>query len=104
MLWHFCKLDTLNFKQMKPIEMTADNFKEVQDKEVLIRYLYRNKTEAIDITGVIREVYLAMNPPNLPGSFDFQISERSKRVMQNTGIEVPKNIAIYSVSKIELLQ
>lgn len=89
---------------MKPKEMTANNFKDVQDKEVMIRYLYKNRNEAIDITGVIREVYLAMTPPNLPGSFDFQISERSKRVLKNTGIEVPRNISVYNVSKLEVLE
>lgn len=88
---------------MNPLEMTADDFTKVQDKNVAIRYLDRNIKSHIEITGIIRQVYLARNPPNLPGSFDFQISADSKQVLKNSKLEIPDNIAVLDVSKIELI-
>lgn len=83
--------------------MTLNDFKEIQDKNVIIRYLDHDKNEYLEISGIIREVYLAYNPPNLPGSFDFQISNESKQVLQNAKIKVPENIAVLDVTKIELI-
>lgn len=88
---------------MNSINMTKDDFSKVQDKKVAIRYYNHTVKSHIEITGIIRQVYLAINPPNLPGSFDFQISSDSKVILQNSKLDIPDNIAVLDVVNIELL-
>lgn len=53
------------------------------------------------IGGTIKQIYLAANPPNLPGSIDFQINQKSKEILDQNNITIPENIGIFDIEAID---
>ena len=62
---------------------------------------YKSGDKLTFVTGRIGQIYLASNPPNEVGSFDFTLSEDSWYEMQNAGIKFPLNLSVLEVEGIE---
>ncbi len=87
---------------MRGLDYTGDELAKLKHKPISIRFQFVPNKFAW-IKGVITEVYLASNPPHLPGSIDFSISLETKKMLADSKIEVPENIGIFDIEEINEL-
>jgi|GEM_PF-6600639 hypothetical protein len=83
-----------------PLHYTSEDFAKIKLKPISIKIQYE-LGEGIWIGGYIKEVYLAANPPHLPGSIDFILDLKSKNVLKEAKIEIPDNIGIMDIMAID---
>lgn len=87
---------------MKSTDLKKEDVAKLKNVLVSINYIYEKypNERILWISGTIREGYLAFNPPNLPGSIDFEISEESRKLANEFGITIPYNIGIFDFEEI----
>lgn len=83
-----------------PLHYTSEDLAKIKLKPISIKVQY-NLNEGIWVSGYIKEVYLAANPPNLPGSIDFILDSKSKNILNDAKIEIPGNIGIFDIIAID---
>lgn len=85
---------------MNPLDYTGEDLGKLKNKLISIRYQFE-PNKYVWIGGIIREIYLTANPPNLPGSIDFQVSQKSKEILVQNKIKIPENIGIFDIEAID---
>lgn len=88
---------------MKATDLKKEDLAKLKGKTISINYIYEKypSKRTLWIKGVIREGYLAINPPNLPANIDFEISEESRKVIKELKIDIPYNIGIFDFEEIQ---
>lgn len=81
---------------MNPLQLSKESFAKLRGNEVNI------ELKGLKLTCIIIQVYLAANPPNLPGSYDVVWTGDSEKRITEAGFDVPNNLSVLDATDIEL--
>lgn len=87
---------------MKSTDLKKEDVAKLKNEPVSINYIYEKypNKKTLWISGIIREGYLASNPPNLPSSIDFELSKEARKLVNEFEITIPYNIGIFDFEEI----